>query len=150
MMRDGWGRHAMFPPIKTLSHAQRRQLTFVMIPPSITLIFAPGVVAYTLIRPVGAAATIAGSDRVTAGGWILPQSTLSLPDFANRAAQVTEGGAKMWAQDVPVNRSMQAGKSSRFLPAGIYGPLERTLQQFNLWLLNAYHQALSDEWHKTC
>ena len=150
MMKDGWGRHAMFPPIATLSPAQRKQLTFVMIPPGITLIFAPGVIAYTLIRPVAAAATIAGSDRVTGGGWILPQTTLALPDFPDRATQVREGGAKIWAQDVPVNRAMQAGKSSRFLPAGIYGPLERTLQQFNLWLLHAYHQALSGEWHKTC
>lgn len=142
MMRDGWGPEAMFPAIPSLSDWQRRQLTFVMIPPSMTLIFAPGVVAYALVRPVGAAATQAANDRVTGGGWILPNSTLAMPDFADRAAQVREGGSKIWAQDVPVNLSMQAGKSSRFLPAGIYGPLERTLQQFNLWLLHAYRQGL--------
>ncbi len=142
MMRDGWGPEAMFPAIPTLPEQQRKQLTFVMIPPSMTLIFAPGVVAYALVRPVGAAATQAANDRVTGGGWILPNSTLALPDFAERAAQVREGGSKIWAQDVPVNLSMQAGKSSRFVPAGIYGPLERTLQQFNLWLLHAYRQAL--------
>ncbi|HVY15818.1 MAG TPA: aromatic ring-hydroxylating dioxygenase subunit alpha [Rhodopila sp.] len=142
MMRDGWGPEAMFPAIPTLSDWQRGHLTFVMIPPSMTLIFAPGVIAYALIRPTGAATTLAANDRVTGGGWILPKTTLSLPDFAERAAQVREGGAKIWAQDVPVNLAMQAGKSSRFLPAGIYGPLERTLQQFNQWLLQAYHKAL--------
>lgn len=143
MMRDGWGPEAMFPPIPTLSPQQRRQLTFVMLPPSMTLIFAPGVVAYALVRPVGAAATRAANDRITGGGWILPNSTLELPDFAERAAEVREGGSKIWKQDVPVNLRMQAGKSSRFLPAGIYGPLERTLQQFNLWLLRAYQDALA-------
>ena len=38
---------------------------------------------------------------------------------------------------------MQAAKHSRFLPGGIYGPLETTLQQFNLWLLNAYRRAMA-------
>jgi hypothetical protein len=56
---------------------------------------------------------------------------------------VSEGGSKIWAQDVPVNLGMQAAKSSRFLPAGVYGPLERTLQQFNVWLLEKYRQAMA-------
>ena len=65
--------------------------------------FAPGVVAYTLINPVGAEATFASSDRVTGGGWVLPRKTRELPDFAERAAAVREGASKIWAQDVPVN-----------------------------------------------
>jgi hypothetical protein len=56
---------------------------------------------------------------------------------------VSEGGRKIWAQDVPINLGMQAAKHSRFLPGGIYGPLETTLQQFNTWLLNAYRRALA-------
>src|SRR5262249_3442662 len=79
MMRGGREPEAMFPAIPTLSERQKEQITFVMIPPSITLIFAPGVVTYALVRPVGAAATLAASDRVTGGGWILPDSTLALP-----------------------------------------------------------------------
>src|SRR2546428_756300 len=42
MMRDGWGEAAMFPPLEILTAAQRRRLTFAMIPPSLTLGFAPG------------------------------------------------------------------------------------------------------------
>jgi hypothetical protein len=38
---------------------------------------------------------------------------------------------------------MQAAKTSRFLPAGIYGPLETTLQQFNVWLLEKYRAAMA-------
>jgi len=141
MMLDGWGEPAMFPAIETLAPEQRKRLTFALMPPSMTLVFAPGAVAYTLIRPVGALGTLAANDRVTGGGWLLPRSTLDLPDFAERAETVLKGASKIWAQDLPINLSMQAGKNSRFLPDGIYGPLEVTLQQFNLWLFRAYARA---------
>ena len=143
MMSDGWGEAAAFPPIATLSAEQRKRITFAMIPPGMTLVFAPNAVAYQLIAAVSADGTMAANDRVTGGGWLVPRSTLALPDFAERAAQVREGGSKIWAQDVPVNLSMQAGKRSRYAPAGIYGPLETTLRQFNAWLLRAYQSAMS-------
>ena len=143
MMSDGWGAEAAFPAIATLPPEQRRRITFAMLPPSLTMMFAPGTVAYTLIRPTGVTATFAGSDRVTYGGWLLPQSTIDLPDFMDRCKAVSAGGSKIWAQDVPVNVGMQAAKSSRFLPDGIYGPLETTLQQFNVWLLEKYRAAMA-------
>jgi hypothetical protein len=89
-----------------------------------------------------AAATLAGSDCVTYGGWLLPQSTLHLPDLIARCAAVSTGGQNIWAQDVLINLGMQAAKHTRFLAGGTYGPLETTLQQFNLWLLNAYQRAM--------
>jgi len=141
MNKDGWGESPAFPPITTISAAQRQRLTFVMIPPSMTLVFAPNAVAFTLLTATGVEATFASSDRQTAGGWLLPRSTIALPDFNERAAQVMEGGAKIWAQDVPENTGMQAGKKSRFAPEGIYGPLETTLVQFNAWLIEAYRRA---------
>lgn len=143
MMSAGWGPEAAFPAIATLPPEQRRRITFAMLPPSLTMMFAPGTVAYTLIRPTGVTATFAGSDRVTYGGWLLPQSTIDLPDFVDRCKAVSEGGSKIWAQDVPVNIGMQAAKNSSFLPDGIYGPLETTLQQFNIWLLEAYRRAVA-------
>jgi hypothetical protein len=145
MMRDGWGAEAMFPPIASLSAAQRARLSFAMIPPNLQLMFAPGAVSYTLLLPSAVDATYASSDRVTGGGWILPRSTVERPDFAERAAAVCEGASKIWAQDVPVNNAMQAGKRSRFMPEGVYGPLETTLMQFNAWLLRAYRQALQSD-----
>lgn len=141
MMEDGWGEPAAFPAIPTLAEAQRRRLVFVLIPPSMTLVFAPGAIAYTLISPVGAVATLASSDRVTAGGWLLPRTTTLLPDFEQRKAAVLKGAAKIWAQDVPLNLGMQEGKRSRFAPPGYYMHLETTLVQFNAWLLQAYRAA---------
>lgn len=142
MMREGWGADAMFPAIEALSLARRSRLAFVMVPPNLQLMFAPGAVAYTLLVPTAVEATFASSDRVTGGGWVLPRKTVSRPDFAERAAAVREGASKIWAQDVPVNLAMQAGKRSRYMPEGCYGPLETTLVQFNSWLLRAYHRAL--------
>jgi phenylpropionate dioxygenase-like ring-hydroxylating dioxygenase large terminal subunit len=144
MMRDGWGPEAMFPAIVGLSPRQHNWLSFVMVPPNLQLMFAPGAVSYTLLAPAGVEATFASSDRVTGGGWILPRSTVALADFAERAAAVREGAGKIWAQDVPVNNAMQAGKRSRFMPAGRYGPLETTLVQFNAWLLRSYRRAVPD------
>jgi phenylpropionate dioxygenase-like ring-hydroxylating dioxygenase large terminal subunit len=142
MTEAGWGPEAAFPAIETLSAEQRKRLTFVLIPPSMTLIFAPGAVAYQLITPVGAEATLASNDRVTAGGWLLPRSTQQRNDFAERAATVREGAKKIWLQDIPVNLGIQAGKKSRFMPDGHYVPLETTLIQFNAWLLRAYRAAV--------
>lgn len=142
MTEAGWGPEAAFPAIETLSPEQRKRLTFVLIPPSMTLIFAPGAVAYQLITPVGVEATLASNDRVTAGGWLLPRSTRERNDFADRAATVREGAKKIWLQDIPVNLGIQAGKKSRFTPADAhYVPLETTLIQFNAWLLRAYRAA---------
>jgi phenylpropionate dioxygenase-like ring-hydroxylating dioxygenase large terminal subunit len=141
LMEDGWGEPAAFPPIASLSPAQRKRATFVMIPPSMTLMITPNNIAYTLIAPTGAEATFASSDRVTAGGWLLPRSTMALPNFAERVKRAQTGASKIWAQDVPVNLAMQRGKHSRYLPAGCYSPLETTLSQFNGWLLAAYERA---------
>jgi phenylpropionate dioxygenase-like ring-hydroxylating dioxygenase large terminal subunit len=143
MMEDGWGYPPMFPAIETLTEAQCSRLTFAMVPPNMQLMFAPGAVAYTLLNPAGAESTFASSDRVTGGGWVLPRTTRDLPDFADRAAKVREGASKIWAQDVPINLAMQAGKRSRFSPDGCYGPLETTLQQFNMWLVRSYRAAWS-------
>ena len=143
MTADGWGEPALFPAIPTLSERQRGRLWFAMLPPSMTLIFAPGGISYTLVNAAGVEATFAASDRQTGGGWLLPRSTVALPDFPERAAGVRRGAAKIWAQDVPVNAGVQAGKRSRFVPHDRYAPLETTLRQFNAWLLGKYQAALS-------
>jgi len=146
MMEDGWGAGAMFPPIQTLSPEQRKRLTFALIPPSLTLIFAPSTVSYQLVTATGVTATFASNDRVTAGGWLLPKSTIDLPDFSERTGRVREGAKKIWLQDIPVNLGVQQGKGSRFMPALVerdYNPLETTLLQFNAWLVLAYRAGAS-------
>ena len=142
MMEHGWGPEAKFPAIETLSAYQRSHVTFAMIPPGMTIIFAPGAISYQMIDAIGVEATLASNDRVTAGGWLLPRSTFDADDFEARAAAVRAGGKKIWVQDIPVNLGVQSGKKSRFAPDGRnYMPLETTLLQFNAWLLRAYQAA---------
>lgn len=143
MMDAGWGPNPAFPPIAALAPEQRKRLTFAMIPPSMTIVFAPNAIAYQHITATAVDRTYASNDRATAGGWLIPKSTRTLPDFDQRAALILEGAKKIWMQDIPVNHGVQAGKHSRFVPMLTekdYGPLERTLLQFNAWLLNAYQR----------
>mgnify|MGYP000642796231 CR=1 FL=1 len=145
MMEDGWGEAAAFPAIASLSDYQRSHVTFALLPPGMTLIFAPGAVSYQLITAVAVEETLASNDRVTAGGWLLPRATVESDDFEERAAMVREGGKKIWVQDIPVNLGVQEGKKSRFAPEARYNlPLETTLVQFNAWLLRAYQAARPD------
>jgi phenylpropionate dioxygenase-like ring-hydroxylating dioxygenase large terminal subunit len=81
MMEDGWGVPPAFPPIDTLPAVQHERLTFALIPPSLTMMFTPTHIGYTIVVPAGVEATYASSDRVTGGGWLLPRSTRDLPDF---------------------------------------------------------------------
>jgi hypothetical protein len=124
MMRDGWGAEAMFPPMAGLSPRQHKRLSFVMVPPNLQLMFAPGAVSYTLLVPAGPEATFASSDRVTGGGWILPKSTVALPDFAERAASVRQRrgqdlGAGRAGQQRGAGRQALALHAARHLrPAG--------------------------------
>jgi len=50
---DGRSETPMFPAIAPLSRAQHRRLTFALLPPRMTLVFAPGAIAYTLAEGVG-------------------------------------------------------------------------------------------------
>src|SRR5258707_13108161 len=79
MMRNGWGEDAAFPAIATLPPEQRSRISFAMLPPSLTLMFAAGTIAYTLIRPIGVEATLPGSDRVTHGGRVPPPGPPGVP-----------------------------------------------------------------------
>jgi nitrite reductase/ring-hydroxylating ferredoxin subunit len=94
MMEAGWGEPPAFPPIATLTPEQRARITFAMVPPSLTLVFAPNAVAYQLIAATAVDQTFASNDRVTTGGWVIPRSTRELPDFDRRAAAIQEGARR--------------------------------------------------------
>jgi phenylpropionate dioxygenase-like ring-hydroxylating dioxygenase large terminal subunit len=116
MNRDGWAEDPAFPPTTTISPAQRQRLTFVMIPPSMTLVFAPNAIAFTLLSATGVEATFASSDRQTAGGWLLPRSTTELSDFTERAAMVMEGGPRSGPRTCPRIRACNTARNPGSLP----------------------------------
>ena len=123
MMQDGWGAEAAFPAIDTLPDAQRKRLTFVMVPPSMTLVFAPGAVAYTLLSPGrrrGDPGVERPRDRRRLAAATHHHRTSGFRASARR--RCCEGAAKIWAQDVPVNRG-DAGRQAVPLRAArvLYG-----------------------------
>jgi phenylpropionate dioxygenase-like ring-hydroxylating dioxygenase large terminal subunit len=106
MMRDGWGAEAMFPPIAGLSATQHRRLSFVMVPPNLQLMFAPGAVSYTLLGPAGAEATYASSDRGR-----LASAALDRDAFRFRRAR--RRGARRRRQDLGAGRAGQQRDAGR-------------------------------------
>lgn len=115
MMRNGWGEDAAFPAIATLAPEQRKRLTFCMIPPGMTLIFAPNAVAYQIVTAVSAEETMAANDRVTGGGWLLPRRTVELSDFAGRDLRTARNDARAVQQLAVAGLSTCAGRGSNAL-----------------------------------
>ncbi len=137
----GWGADPIFPAV----FPQADHVNFVMVPPTLMLIFAPSLVGYSLVYPQTAERTLVAGDRLSAGGWILPRTTFELPDFEERSKQYREGSRSIGDEDIPVNQSLQAGKHSRFTPDNRYGTLEVTLEQFNAWLVSKYRSGSANK-----
>jgi hypothetical protein len=93
---------------------------------------------YGLVYPLNPTSLTVGGGLFTFGGWCMPKSTVSLPDFADRAGRMMEGSRQLGEQDTAINLVMQRTKSSRFAPRGRLAPLEETLSQFNRWLAIRY------------
>lgn len=138
LTEKGWAAPACFPPIETLSPKQRHRVGFGMVPPTMNIIFTPDMLCYGLIYPTSATSLTVGGGLFTVGGWCMPNTTASLPDFADRVGRMMEGSRRLGEQDTAVNLAMQRAKFSRFAPCGRLAPLEETLSQFNRWLAIRY------------
>ena len=138
LTEKGWASPSCFPPIQTLSAKQRHRVGFGMVPPTMTIIFTPDMLCYGMIYPLSPTTLTVGGGLFTAGGWCMPRSTVTLPDFADRAGRMLEGSRQLGAQDEAVNLAMQRAKFSRYAPRGRLAPLEETLSQFNRWLAVRY------------
>jgi phenylpropionate dioxygenase-like ring-hydroxylating dioxygenase large terminal subunit len=140
LTEKGWSAPSCFPPIEALSAKQRHCVGFGMVPPTMNIIFTPDMLCYGLIYPLSPTSLTVGGGLFTAGGWCMPKSTVSLPDFADRVGRMMEGSRQLGEQDTVVNLAMQRGKFSRFAPRGRLAPLEETLSQFNRWLAVRYRE----------
>ena len=138
LTETGWAAPAAFPVIPGLSEKQRNRVGFGMVPPTMNIIFTPDMLCYGLVYPLTPTSLTVGGGLFTAGGWCVPKSTASLPDFDQRAARLMEGSRQLGEQDTSINVAMQASKYSRFSPRGRFSPLEETLSDFNRWLALRY------------
>ena len=103
LTEKGWAAPACFPPIETLNAKQRHRVGFGMVPPTMNIIFTPDMLCYGLIYPLSPTTLTVGGGLFTVGGWCMPKSTVSLPDFADRVGQMMEGSRQLGEQDTAVN-----------------------------------------------
>ena len=73
-------------------------------------------------------------------GFVYPKSTLEMPDFYEILPEVVEGLSLYNDQDVVANILVHRGLKSRFANRGRYAPKEKTLPQFNRWLIKRYKE----------
>ena len=140
LTEQGWAAPASFPIIDSLSHLQRHQVSFGMVPPTMNIIFTPDMLCYGLIYPRTATSLSVGGGLFTAGGWCVPKSTAALPNFDTRAAWLMEGSRQLGEQDTAVNLAVQGAKQAKYAPRGRLCHLEETLSQFARWLANRYRE----------
>jgi phenylpropionate dioxygenase-like ring-hydroxylating dioxygenase large terminal subunit len=128
-----------FPPISTLTDDDRMHTTFATVPPNLMLGWQPDLLFWFLLLPHAV-------DRLDLlWGYLLPESTFQLPNFADLLEMTQAGIQKFNEQDLPVASSIQRGLRSRFAPRGRYSWQEESLVQVNRWLVPRYQAALKAE-----
>lgn len=121
-----------FPVIDGLSEHDRGHLVFGAVPPMLFAALMPHGAKLYRIAPHAA-------DRMTLTIYLLlPPSSLELPDFDALLAVSRERLELVDVPDIRTSERMYRGLRSQFAPRGPFSHQERTLPQFNQWLLDAY------------
>jgi phenylpropionate dioxygenase-like ring-hydroxylating dioxygenase large terminal subunit len=123
---------SLYPVIETLTEAERKRVMFACVMPNLFFAAVPDGLLYYIILPQGA------NEITLRVGFIYPKSTLAMPDFFEILPKVVDGLSIYNDQDVEANILVQRGLKSRFANRGRYAPKEKTLPQFNRWLIKRY------------
>jgi phenylpropionate dioxygenase-like ring-hydroxylating dioxygenase large terminal subunit len=132
----------LLPPISTLTPAERQRVMFATLPPNLFFGAQPDVVFYFVIIPQSA-------DKITLRvGLLLPRESLALPTIGMLLKGTIDGISIFNDADTIANTKTFRGMQSRFAARTRYAPKEKTLAQFNQWLVKrykAYGQQLASE-----
>lgn len=123
---------ALLPIFPNLTDEDRHRLTFANVPPSLSLIIRPDLVAFIILQ----ANT---PDTITARrGWLAAPGAKSQPLFEERLKINLDSSADIAKQDVYVDALVQTGLKSRFAARGRYSWQEQAQREFNAWLVRRY------------
>ena len=126
---------ALLPLFPALTDEERWRVTFALVPPTLTLGFAPDQIFYFLVRPLTA-------DTIDLEiGYLFHPKSVEDPLFEEKFALSSLGVQGIVMQDVHTTTLVQQGLHSRFAPRGRYAWQEETHRQFNRWLVNRYRKA---------
>jgi hypothetical protein len=126
---------ALFPPIESLTEAERQKVTFALVPPLLMLGIGPDHVFWFLGLPRGPDAI---SLRMA---YCFPPTTYEHPEFELLYEMAVRGVDVFNRNDLLANEGVQVGLHSRFAPRGRYAHQEARLAQFNRWLVSRYRAA---------
>jgi len=105
---------------------------FASVPPNLFFGAQPDCVFYLLIMPKSAGRIVL---RV---GILVPYSTTEIPTFELAIKGTIDGISIFNDADTRANTSSHQGLGSRFAQRTRYAPKEKTLAQFNTWLIKRY------------
>ncbi len=125
----------LFPVIETLTEEERQRVMFTTVPPNLFFGAVPDGVFYYVILPHGA------NSMTLKVGFLYPKKTLALPNFEHVFKTVADGLMLFNDQDTVANAKTHEGLKSRFANRSRYAPKEKTLPQFNNWLIKRYRAA---------
>jgi phenylpropionate dioxygenase-like ring-hydroxylating dioxygenase large terminal subunit len=122
----------LLPPIQTLTPAERQRVMFATVPPNLFFGAQPDVVFYFIIIPQSAG-------KITLRvGLLLQHESLALPTIGLLLKGTIDGISIFNDADTIANRKSHTGLQSRFAARTRYAPKEKTLAQFNRWLVKRY------------
>ena len=125
----------LFPPIETLSDAERESVNFAFVPPGLLMGFQSDSAFWFTVLPTGA-----GTHDLSMA-YIFPKATTESPLFERTLEMAVKGVEYFNNQDLPANTAVQRGLTSRFAPRGRYSWQEGVLASFNTWLVEHYQAA---------
>ena len=122
----------LLPLFPGITDEERWRVTFALVPPTLTLGFAPDQIFYFLVRPVTA-------DTIDLEiGYLFHPKAVEDPLFEQKFALSALGVQGIVMQDVHTTTLVQQGLHSRFAPRGRYAWQEETHRAFNRWLVQRY------------
>ncbi len=123
---------ALLPVFPKLTEEDRNRLLFANVPPTLSLIIRPDLVAFIILH----ANT---HDTITAKrGWLVAPGAKDEPLFKERLKVNLDTSAEIALQDVHVDGLIPIGLRSRFAARGRYSWQEQAQREFNAWLVKRY------------
>jgi phenylpropionate dioxygenase-like ring-hydroxylating dioxygenase large terminal subunit len=122
----------LFPPIETLTQAQRWLVPFIYVPPSLLIGMQSDSAFWFTVLPTSA------TTHSLSMSYVFPRSTTRLPMFQPLFEAAVAGVGLFNNQDLPTNTAVQVGMRSRYAPRGRYSWQEAVCAHFNRWLVARY------------
>ena len=131
-------KRSLFPFLPNTTEAERQQVVFALIPPSLLIGVQADSAFWFTVDPTGP------KTHNLSMAYLFPEETTMLPLFDKLLETAIQGVSYFNAQDMPTNVGVQQGMESRFAPRGNYSGQEAVIPQFNSWLVDRYERQVAD------